>query len=109
LTFIIDHWLQISLLVLVVLLTNTFVNATVLRFLGITWQRSLLAGAILAQIGEFSFVLAAAGLQAGIITDYAYQTTIAIISISLILSVPWIALVRYRLGKTESLSTPLPR
>lgn len=92
--FIVDHWLQIGLLVLAVLITNTFVNALVLRTLGLGWQRGLLAGAMLAQIGEFSFILAAAGLQSAIITHYAYQLTIAVISISLILSSGWIALVR---------------
>ena len=75
-------------------MTNTFVNGIVLRSLGISWRRSLLAGVILSQIGEFSFVLAAAGRQSGIITDYAYQTTIAVISISLIVSAPWIAAMR---------------
>ncbi len=94
LNFIAEHWLQISLLVLAVLLTNTLVNALVLRALRLPWDRSLLAGAMLAQIGEFSFVLAAAGLQAGIIGSYAYQTTMAIIAISLLLSAPWIALMR---------------
>ena len=94
LPFIAAHWVQIGLLVLAVLVTNTFVNALALRLLAIPWRRSLLAGAMLAQIGEFSFVLAAAGLQARIITDYAYQTTIAVISISLVFSVPWIALMR---------------
>ena len=98
LPFIAEHWLQIGLLVLAVLATNTFVNAFSLRLLNVSWRRSLLAGAMLAQIGEFSFVLAAAGLQARIITNYAYQTTIAVISITLILSVPWIALIRWRLG-----------
>lgn len=33
-------------------------------------------------------------LQATIISEYAYQTTVAVIAISLILSAPWIALVR---------------
>ena len=92
--FIAEHWLQIGLLVLAVLLSNTFVNALVLRALRVGWHQSLLSGAMLAQIGEFSFVLAAAGLQAAIISEYAYQTTVAVIAISLILSAPWIALVR---------------
>jgi len=96
--FITAHWLQIGLLVIAVLFTNTFVNAFVLRSLGISWRRSILAGAMLSQIGEFSFVLAAAGLQSGIITDYAYQSTIAVISITLVLSVPWIGVVRRGLG-----------
>ena len=94
LPFIAQHWLQVCLLVAAVLMTNTFVNGIVLRSLGISWRRSLLSGVILSQIGEFSFVLAAAGRQSGIITDYAYQTTIAVISISLILSAPWIAAMR---------------
>ena len=107
LPFIVEHWLQIGLLVLAVLTTNTFVNAFSLRLLNVSWPRSLLAGAMLAQIGEFSFVLAAAGLQAKIITNYAYQTTIAVISISLILSVPWIAFIRRHLG-TEPPATDGP-
>jgi CPA2 family monovalent cation:H+ antiporter-2 len=94
LQFIAEHALQIGLLVAAVLLTNTFVNALVLRGLRASWGQSLLAGAMLAQIGEFSFVLAAAGLQADIISSYAYQTTVAVIVISLIFSAPWIALIR---------------
>ncbi len=109
LPFIADHWVQIGLLVLAVLVTNTFVNALALRLLAIPWRRSLLAGAMLAQIGEFSFVLAAAGLQARIITDYAYQTTIAVISISLVLSVPWIALMRRVLEARAAAEGPARR
>lgn len=97
--FIANHWREIGLLVVAVLITNTFVNAGILRSLDISWRRSLLAGAMLSQIGEFSFILAAAGRQADIITDYAYQTTIAVISISLALSAPWIALVRRRVDR----------
>jgi CPA2 family monovalent cation:H+ antiporter-2 len=104
LPFIASHLLQLGLLVLAVLITNTLVNAAILRSLGIAWRRGLLAGAMLAQIGEFSFVLAAAGLTAGIISDYAYQATIAVISISLILGAPWIALVRRWLGPEASAS-----
>lgn len=52
---------------------------------------SLYAGSMLAQIGEFSFVLAAIGRQAQIINDYAYQMTIAVIALSLLISPLWIA------------------
>jgi CPA2 family monovalent cation:H+ antiporter-2 len=93
---------------LAVLITNTLVNAAILHSLGIAWRRGLLAGAMLAQIGEFSFVLTASGLTAGIISDYAYQATIAVISISLILSASWIALVRRWLGLEVSPSGTAP-
>jgi len=105
LRFVTEHWQQIGLLVLTVLVTNTSINALALRSLRISWRRSLLAGAILAQIGEFSFVLAAVGRQSEIITDYAYQTTVAVIAISLILSAPWIAMVR-RLLRVDNAVAP---
>lgn len=89
--FIATYWKQVLALVLGVLLTNTFINALILRALGDTWRTSLYSGALLAQIGEFSFVLASVGLQAGIIEGFSYQVTIAVIALSLLFSPPWIA------------------
>ena len=40
-------------------------------------------------MGEFSFFLASAGLQIGAIGEYAYQTSILVIALSLILSPLW--------------------
>ena len=89
--FIATGWQEIMLLVVGVLLTNTFINAVVLKLLGNTWQTSLYSGALLAQIGEFSFVLAAVGLQVGLIQGFSYQMTIAVIALSLLLSPTWIS------------------
>ena len=94
LSFIQSHWLQVGALVILVIFTNTFINGAILRMLGDTWRDSLYAGTLLSQIGEFSFVLAAVGIQSSIITDYGYQMTIAVISISLLISPPWIMLVK---------------
>jgi len=104
--FLIKNWMQISLLVFAVYLTNTFLNAVVLRILGERWDSSLYAGALLSQIGEFSFVLAAVGLQARIISQYGYQMVIEVIAISLLLSPFWIMLMRkiLRLGKNSHLT-----
>lgn len=88
------NWLQILVLVWVVLLSNTFINAGVLRALGSSWRHSLYSGALLAQIGEFSFVLASVGLQANIIQGFSYQMTIAVIAASLLLSPSCIALMK---------------
>lgn len=97
--FIREHWYQISILVMAVFLTNTFINAVIIRMLGDSWRDSLYAGALLSQIGEFSFVLAAVGLQAKIISQYGYQMTIAIIAISLLLSPAWITVIKKLLIK----------
>jgi CPA2 family monovalent cation:H+ antiporter-2 len=48
----------------------------------------------LAQLDEFSFVLASIGLQANLITQYAHQMTIAVIVLSLFVSPLWIALFK---------------
>ena len=77
-----------------VILTNTLLNAGILRWLGDDWRRSLYAGALLSQVGEFSFVLAAVGLTGGMVTEYVYQTTVAVIALSLISAPVWIALVK---------------
>lgn len=94
LAFIAQHWAQIIVLVVLVVATNTFINGAILRVLGENWRDSLYAGTMLSQIGEFSFVLAAVGIQASIISDYGYQMTVAVISISLLISPPWIMLVK---------------
>ena len=65
-----------------------------MRGLGINWQRSIYAGALLSQIGEFSFILAAVGLSASMITEFDYQITIGVISIALFISPFWIIMIK---------------
>lgn len=104
LSFIQSHWLQVGALVILVIITNTFINGAILSMLGDNWRDSLYAGTLLSQIGEFSFVLAAVGIQSSIITNYGYQMTIAVISITLLISPPWIMLVKLLL-KNKPLKT----
>jgi len=99
LSFIAQHWEQIAALVVLVIVTNTFITGAILKVLGENWRDSIYAGTMLSQIGEFSFVLAAVGIQASIISDYGYQMTVAVISISLLISPPWIMLVKKGLYK----------
>lgn len=98
LEFVREHWWKVCMLVVVVLVVNTAINALTLRMLRVSWGESLYAGALLSQIGEFSFVLAAVGKQSGIIENYAYQMTIAIIAVGLLVSPAWIALCRRALS-----------
>ncbi len=101
LDFLAQYWFQVSLLVVAVFLTNTFVNTLILRMLGDGWSESLYAGALLSQIGEFSFVLSAVGYRSGLITSFGYQLTIATIAITLILSSLWIAFMRRAIRARE--------
>ena len=92
----------ISVLALAAMLSNTVINAIMLRMLGRRWKRAMLGGAMLSQIGEFSFVLATVGLSAGIIGDLGYQMTVATIAMTLLFSSVWIAAVRGLLGDPNS-------
>ncbi len=89
LDFLWAHWSTISLLVLVVFATNWAINACILRALGRDWRHSFLVAALLAQMGEFSFVLAAVGRQSGIIQEFAYQVIVGLIAITLLLAPLW--------------------
>lgn len=92
--FLWEHIIMILALVGVVLLTNMFINALIMRGFKMSWKDSLYAGALLSQIGEFSFVLGQLAYFNSIITDFAYQTIVAVISLTLLLSPIWIGLTK---------------
>jgi len=62
----------------------------VIKGFGLTWAESIYGGALLAQIGEFSFILGSAGYLAGIPGKFSYDLMINIIALSLMLSTFWI-------------------
>lgn len=94
LEFLTEHWGAPLALIGIALGLNTLINAGVLRWLGRDWGTSLYVGALLSQVGEFSFVLASVGREAGIIGNYAYQGTILVVAGTLVLTPLWIAAVR---------------
>ncbi len=97
LDFVVEHAMLVGFIAVAVLLGNTVINALIFHALGDPWRYSIYAGAHLAQIGEFSFVLAAVGVQSGLITNFEYQLVIAVISATLLLSPAWIGLI----GRTQ--------
>ena len=96
--FLIENWTIIAALIFVIYLSNHFINAIVLHYFGSTWKNSLYGGALLAQIGELSFVLATSAYYARIINDFVYQLTVVIISLSLLFSPFWIIATKKILG-----------
>ena len=100
--FILDNWIIILLLVSMVFILNTSVNTGMMRILGETWRESFLGGAMLAQVGEFSFVILSVGEQSGIVSDFTYQTILALITLTLILSPGWITIFKNLTRKSQS-------
>ena len=84
----------VILIAVAVLLAKTAVNAVALRLLRAPPREALLAAIAMAPLGEFGFVLAAAGLAAGAITSEGYQIALAVIAVSLAASPLWMLAAR---------------
>lgn len=110
LDFFQQNFQTVLLLVLLIFLVNNVINAVVMRMFGQKWADSLYGGAILSQVGEFSFILSSAGYAVGIITEYTYQLIVSIIPITLVISPFWAALVkRITVGKSSFQEVETPK
>lgn len=94
LNFVSDNFLLIMTLVLSILLINSGINALVFRLLRETWKNSVYAGALLSQIGEFSLVLCIVAKELKLVDDFSFQLTLAVISITMLLTSAWIGIIR---------------
>jgi CPA2 family monovalent cation:H+ antiporter-2 len=94
LAFLRENIGTVLVLLLLVAGAKTAFNATVLKFLGQSWPKAFLAGALLAQVGEFSFLLAAIGRSGGTIDDYNHNLVVSVTVLSLALSPFWLLSAR---------------
>ena len=79
---------------MLVFLFNAGTNIFVLRSLGENWDTSLLTAGLLSQIGEFSFLLAAVGLHAGLMNESLHSMTVLVIAMTLMLSPLWHMMIK---------------
>ena len=100
--FIGENVLLVATWVFLVLVLKSLVNIMILKFVGLKWTDAYQAGLIMGQIGEFSFVLAAAGLANKVLDPTGYKLAISVIVLSLLFSPLWVALVRHVHNATES-------
>lgn len=94
LDFLRDNLSLVLTLVLSILVINSGINTLVFRLLKETWQNSVYAGALLSQIGEFSLVLCTVAKSMDLVDDFSFQLTLAVISISMLLTSAWIGVIR---------------
>ena len=92
--YIWDNIWTVILIVTFVAVFKTALNVVLIKVLGESWPRAFLAGALLAQLGEFSFVLAALGLSVAAIGDPGYRLIVAVTVISLLGSPFWLETAR---------------
>ena len=101
LDYVRENLVKVSLLVVLIVGVNTLLNAGILRLLGSSWRRASYAGALLSQIGEFSFILAALAHNEHMLPDDEYRLVVAVIALSLMFSPLWIGLCKSLLGHPE--------
>lgn len=95
--FLIHQPLLILTLAIAILALKTFTGALATIVLGLPIRTAVMVGIALSQIGEFSFVLAKAGISQGLNSDYYYQLFLSTSLLTLIMSPilinvsPWIA------------------
>lgn len=92
----------ISMLMFTVFIVNHAVNGVVLRMFGSDWSNALLGGALLAQIGEMSFLVCFTAYQSSIITEFAYNISICLISLTLLFSPLWIATTEQLIARNKT-------
>jgi len=101
--FVLENVLLISSLTLGILIVKMLVIVTIVYFMRYPLRIGILAGLSLAQIGEFSFVLAQAGLNFKLIADNSYNSFLASTIFSMILTPLLIKLSPFIAGKTSAL------
>ncbi|MEQ9640383.1 MAG: cation:proton antiporter [Alphaproteobacteria bacterium] len=100
LDYVIANWAQVLILLVAVTLLKTGLNVGILRMLGEPWPRAWLAGVVLGQIGEFSFVLVAAGAAVYAVDWEAQRLINTVIALSLMTSPFWLFTAR-RMGQAR--------
>ncbi|MDR1234084.1 MAG: cation:proton antiporter [Holosporales bacterium] len=86
LNFLADNWIVVLLTLLGVTAWKVFSNSILLRVFSIELAKSVSIGIILAQLGEFSLLLANVAIQSQIIDTFGQKLIICVTALSLSLS-----------------------
>lgn len=86
LSFIVSHWVEVSVTVVVAILLKIIGTSVILRLYQFSWKRALRLSGVLGHIGEFAFVLSALAFGNGLLTGSQYQLAITVIAMSLLIS-----------------------
>jgi len=84
--FLLDHPVLIVTTALTVLILKSLAAGAAAVFVGLPFRSAVLVGFSLSQVGEFSFILAGTGLQAGLMKDYYYQFFLAVSVLSMMMT-----------------------
>jgi len=92
--YIWDHLFRVLILLLFITVGKTFFNIFILRVLKQPWSRAFLSGLMIAQMGEFAFILASIGVSSGLIDEEGQRLVISLAALSLAISPIWMTVAR---------------
>ena len=102
---IIDYALPITALVLTILAGQAVFGTFAFMLGGESLKSAMRCGFSMAQIGEFSFIIASLGLSLGVISDYLYPVVVAVSVITTFLT-PY--MIRFATPAYNNLERHLP-
>ncbi len=94
LEYIWSHIALIGIILVFITVGKTALNISILHMLKQPWTISFASGVILAQLGEFSFLLLAVGDDAGIVDEESSKLIISLTAMSLAFSPLWMTIAR---------------
>ncbi|WP_245396666.1 cation:proton antiporter [Jiella sonneratiae] len=101
LDYIVENVELVAVAAVFVVLVKTIFNVLFIRLAGLPHKTAVEAGLSMAQIGEFSFVLAAAAYASRAIGGDVYRLALAVTAITLLVSPAWMALTRHIEGEAR--------
>ncbi|HLP27301.1 MAG TPA: cation:proton antiporter [Candidatus Didemnitutus sp.] len=103
-------WLPVNILTaMLVLVANAIVVMIILASIRVNLRTAVMAGVILAQVGEFSFVLATVGVEYGVITTTDFQNMLVSIIFTMIVTPTLVTLAPVIAERITPLTRFFPR
>ncbi len=101
LKFIWENLGAVLVLLFLVTIFKTGVNTAIFRAMGQSWPQAFMLAVVLAQVGEFSFLLARNGLDLKLIGAHEMRLVVAVTVLSLAISPIWVVTARRLHTMTE--------
>jgi CPA2 family monovalent cation:H+ antiporter-2 len=108
---LIDHTVLVSGLLLLILLVKFLAGAAAALTMGVPPRSAFMVGVALAQVGEFSFLLAQQGQQSGLLRGDPYQIFLSVSVLSMIVTpflMQWSPVLARRVEAVQRLRHWLP-
>jgi len=103
----VEHWVAVLVLTLVVIIGKIVAVSSGAFLAGQGTQTSIRAGMSMAQIGEFSFIIASLGLAMGVVRDFLYPVAVAVSAITT-LTTPYLVRMAGRASSEFDRRLPKP-